>query len=321
VSKFSELTKAAAQGVLEADPRATVITSFEGPPLIYALKDYPQDFQGIQGISIHPYPGKLPAEQIPWGGSLIELRDGVSVADADGSLVSTLRIQTRDAPIRYLGHPLEVFVTEYGFPTCDPGSAQKHFACVTPEVQAAYQARGLLLGLAHSVKVWAPYELADEGRNWSDPEDNFGLTRTADDGYAPKPAFQTIARIARLLGTKSRFLPDPPATLRICASATACSPAPIGEKASAVSGPQMLWFRTPRGYAGFFWDAGEFHDGAALGRVEWRAAGERSLRWSISDLLSGAPILGFARMNSDGSSLVANVPIRSDPVVLELIRK
>lgn len=320
VGKFSELTKAAAQAVLEADPRATVITSFEGPPLLYALKDHPQDFEGIRGISIHPYPGKLPAEQVPWGGSLIELRDGVSVADPDGSLVSTLRIQTHDAPVTYLGHPLEVWVTEYGFPTCDPGSSQKHFACVAPEVQAAYQARGLLVGLAHGVKVWAPYELSDEGRNWSDPEDNFGLTKGAADDYAPKPAFYTIVRIARVLGLNWRFLPRPPATLQICARADSCAPAPVREDSSVV-GPQMLWFETRKGYAGFIWDAGEFHAGAAAGRIEWHAPGEGPWRWIVTDLLSGAPIGGFPKVNSSAAPFVANVPVGSGPVVMEVSRK
>ena len=119
VSKFSDMVEKAAQAIKQADPSATITTSFEGPPLIDAMEDTPQDFASIDGISFHPYPGKLPAERVPWGGSVIYLRDGVSVADSQGSLVSTLDMQRHLDAERYLKRPLQAWVTEYGFPTCD----------------------------------------------------------------------------------------------------------------------------------------------------------------------------------------------------------
>ena len=45
---------------------------------------------------------KLPPERVPWGGAEIYLRDGVSVADSEGSLVSTLNIQGNVDADRYL---------------------------------------------------------------------------------------------------------------------------------------------------------------------------------------------------------------------------
>jgi hypothetical protein len=317
VAKFSDLMHIAARSILEADAHATVIASFEGPPLIYAMQGHAPDFDNIEGISIHPYPGRYPAEQVPWGGTRIAMRDGVSVADADGSLISTLRIQTADDPAKYLGHPLQAWVTEYGFPTCDPGSIQNNFACVDGMEQAAYHARGMLVGFAHGVKVWAPYELADEGGNWSDAEQNFGLTRSAAGGYAPKASFFTIQRIARVLGMHWRYLDPSPATLELCGSEGKCKPTAVSTEASAVSGPQMLWFKEDRGYAGFVWNAGEFRSGSTPAHIEWRGPVRSGLHIQVTELSSGkaTPWQGDFK---DTLPLQVSLPLQSQPVMVEI---
>jgi len=73
-----------AAAIRRAYPPATIIVSFEGPPLIYAMRGHRGDFANINGLSLHPYPGRQPPEQVPWGGVVTAVRDGVSVAEGSG---------------------------------------------------------------------------------------------------------------------------------------------------------------------------------------------------------------------------------------------
>jgi len=130
----------------------------------------------------------------------VPIADGVSVADSDGSLLSYLRIQTVDDPQPLLGHKLGAWITEFGFPTYTASGNSSQFAPVTERVQAAYHARALIQALSYGVQSWCVYELADEGQNPSDAEQNFGLVRSAALGFEAKTAFYTLKRITRLLG-------------------------------------------------------------------------------------------------------------------------
>ena len=249
VSKFSDMVEKAAQAIRQADPSATITTSFEGPPLIDAMEETPAKFADIDGISFHPYPGKLPPERVPWGGPVIYLRDGVSVADSEGSLVSTLNIQGNLDAKKYLKRPLQAWVTEYGFPTCDQSSHPEHFACVSEETQAAYHVRGLILGLSQGVKVWAPYELADDGQDARDVEQNFGITYSAARRFKPKAAY--FSDTANCGNNGSR--------LGVFVSARRDSPVawPVDRQSGFETirpiGPQMVWFKTGQKYIVFLW--------------------------------------------------------------------
>jgi hypothetical protein len=310
VSKFSDMVEKAAQAIKQADPTATITTSFEGPPLIDAMEDTPAGFADVDGISFHPYPGKLPPERVPWGGSVIYLRDGVSVADPEGSLVSTLNIQgTLDAE-RYLKRPLQTWVTEYGFPTCDQSSHPEHFACVSEETQAAYHVRGLILGLSQGVKVWAPYELADDGQDVRDVEQNFGITYSAARSFKPKAAYLAIQRTAAMLGRDWEGLSQFDATFQLPDGS-------IDKPGSddTTIGPQMVWFKTGRKYIAFLWEAGPMSLDTQYGHVSIRI--DHSNVAKIVNLVTGkSETKEVTRVG--GRVTIDAVPLSSQPIALEL---
>lgn len=310
VSKFSDMVGKAAQAIRQADPSATITTSFEGPPLINAMEETPAEFADVDGISFHPYPGKLPPERVPWGGPVIYLRDGVSVADSEGSLVSTLSIQRNLDAKRYLKRPLQAWVTEYGFPTCDQSTHPEHFACVSEETQAAYHVRGLILGLSQGVKVWAPYELADDGQDPRDVEQNFGITQSAARSFTPKAAYLAIQRTAEIMGRDWESLSSPDATLRL--------PGGSIDQASSdntTTGPQMVWFKTGKKYIAFLWSAGPMSSETQYASISIRI--DRANAAKVVNLVTGrSEARTLTRVG--GRVIVEAVPVGSLPIALEL---
>ena len=314
VSQFSHMMALAAKAIRQADPFATVIVSLEGPPLIYDLRDHHDDFADISGVALHPYPGNHAAEQVPWGGPATALRDGVSVADNQGSLASTIEIQSRSDPIKYLGRPLEAWITEYGFPTCDVSSSSQQYQCIAPEVQAAYHVRGLIVGLASGVKLWTPYELADEGENPKDVQQNFGLVRAESTGFAPKPAFFALRRVATILGKRWKYLSAAPARTTISESGSK-----VIEPNSSVEGPQVVWFRTDRGFWAFMWEAGVYDvQTRATAKVELPYSAELAGKVTVTDLVSGKSVPSVVSRNERDGKLIASLNVSSRPVVLQL---
>jgi hypothetical protein len=309
VGRFSDLIQKASHAIREADPHATIITSFEGPPLIDAMETEPGDFSEINGIALHPYPGKLPAERVPWGGTIIYLRDGVSVADAEGSLVSTLNIQGNLDAEKYLKRPLQVWITEYGFPTCDLATQPEHFACVSEDTQAAYHVRGLILGLSQGVKVWSPYELADDGQDTRDVEQNFGITYSAAREFKPKTAYFAIKRVAELMGSDWKYL-QPVATLKL--PGESISRTNLG---STTAGPQIYWFKTGQKYIALLWNAGPMSPGSQTGSVTIAIAHASSAK--ITNLVTGQTHTVAVR-SVDRGVTVDDVPVGSQPTALEL---
>ncbi len=318
---FVALMGKAAHAIKRADPHATVLVNLEGPPLVYALRTRPHDFADIDGVSIHPYAGQFPPEQVPWGGTKNYLRDGVAVADSDGSMISSLRFQADDYPRQYLGRVLQTWVTEYGFPTCDPAARSEHFKCVSPREQAAFHARGMILGFSQGARLWSVYELTDEGVDRSDPEQNFGITSSAASGYFPKPAFLTLQRIARILGFNWSYLFKPPATLATSDGSTGAQQDSEASRAPTVSGPQMAWFSTERGYAGFIWRAGPYDDATTEALVTVRAGlAPLPRRVLATDLVTGQtlrPTIGGKR----DALVIDHLPLGSRPVALELLQR
>lgn len=313
VSKFEEMMRMAAKAIKQANPRSVAIVNLEGPPLVYAMREAPSNFSKIDGVAFHPYPGKLPAESVPWGGMAIFLRDGVSTADPDGSLASTLRIQAVDDPEKYLNHPLQKWVTEYGFPTCDPSIAPQHFACVTPDVQAAYCVRGLILGFAQGVRLWALYELADEGDNRTDVEQNFGLVKSTSQHFAPKPAFYAVQNTARLLGRFWTYHPACPAVLQRNFGETLV---PIAN-ASTTSGPQVFCFRTPGTWVVFVWNAGDYGSSSSQVQMKWSGHTAAGLTIRAINLVSGKS-LSAAVMRDNHRLIVGKIPLGSEPIAIQL---
>jgi hypothetical protein len=310
VSKFSNMVEKAARAIRRADPGATITTSFEGPPLIDAMEETAPDFANVDGISFHPYPGKLPAERVPWGGTEIYIRDGVSVADSEGSLVSTLNIQGTVDAERYLRRSLQAWVTEYGFPTCDQTTHPEHFACVSEETQAAYHVRGLVLGLSQGVRVWAPYELADEGGDPRDVEQNFGITYSAARNFKPKAAYFAIQRTAAIIGRDWVYLSRPDATFQLPGGSTDKP----GSDDTTI-GPQMVWFKTDQKYVAFLWLAGPMSPETQNGRISIRIDHANAAK--IINLVTGTSETKEV-IRVGGRVSIDAVPISSQPIALEL---
>jgi len=309
VGKFSDMVEKAAKAIRQADPGATITTSFEGPPLIDAMEENPADFADVDGISFHPYPGKLPPERVPWGGPAIYLRDGVSVADSEGSLVSTLNIQRNLDAKSYLKRPLQAWVTEYGFPTCDQSTHPEHFACISEETQAAYHVRGLILGLSQGVSVWAPYELADDGQDARDVEQNFGITYSAARSFKPKAAYLAIQRTASLLGRNWGSLSRPDATFQLSGGS-------IDKPGShnTTTGPQMVWFKTAQKYIAFLWSAGPMSSETQYGNISIRL--DRANAAKITNLVTGK--IETKQVTRVGSRVtIDGVPVSSQLTAVE----
>jgi len=129
----------------------------------------------LDGLSIHPY---------FWGSK----GEGRFPENALKKRFDTLRGWLSKYP---KGPTFPIYVTELGWPTYDKGDG------VTPEVQAKFMARSILiLATDPQVKgVWI-YELRDGGINPGDPEHHFGLIN--NDG-TPKPAFWVMKDLKKVL--------------------------------------------------------------------------------------------------------------------------
>jgi hypothetical protein len=173
----------------------------------------------------------------------------------------------------------------------------------------------MLLGLSHGARVWGIYELTDEGTDRSDPEQNFGLTESATNGYVLKPAFFTLQRVARILGTNWSYLPNIPARLATSDNPPQMNPS-LG--ATTVSGPQMEWFSTTHGYAGSVWRAGPYDEITTPARVTLRPALPASARIFAADVVTGER-LHLAQTNDHGVITINDLPVGSSPRVIEVL--
>jgi len=252
---------------------------------------------------MHPYPKNFPAETSPYK---------PPVVDAEHSMVSYLTNQAIDWPKKFLGHPLQMWVGEYGFPTM--ASTIESWTGVTETAQAAYQVRGLLQGLYAGVRAWCIYDMVNEGTSPTDNEDNMGLVHDISRNHEPKPAFYSLQRVARLMGPDWQTAPAARATLDI-------SPAPgAAANASLVKGPQMLWFRSGKDYITFVWNAGQYEEqGAALGKIRWSNAPQLA-GVEAQDLVTGEKVPATAS-GTKGAVILSGVPVGANPVAIRWVAK
>jgi hypothetical protein len=224
---------------------------------------------------------------------------------------SYLTIQAFDYPKKYLGHELQAWVGEYGFPTMASRGGQWHG--VTESEQAAYQVRGLLVGLNAGVKAWCIYDMVNEGTNPTDNEDNMGLVRDITHNHQPKPAFYSLQRVARLMGPDWQMAPEVQAKLDM-------TPAPdAAAKPSLVEGPQALWFRVGKDAVTFVWNAGKYVDESAphVGSVTWSNAPDIASA-QVQDLVTGQMVPAMLT-HAGAVFTLAGVPVGSNPVAIRWV--
>ncbi|GLQ97895.1 cellulase family glycosylhydrolase [Dyella mobilis] len=162
VDAYAKLVRAAAAAIRAADPSAVVIAGgatnedthwFEAFARTGALSE-------IDGVSIHPYNYGKPL----WGHT-----PEAAMAWVD---------RTEQLLAKASGRPVDVYVTEIGWPTHVGGYAEDTVADYLTRFMNLAKASGYVRG------VWW-YDLIDDGGDPENKEDRFGLYR--QDG-TPKPA-------------------------------------------------------------------------------------------------------------------------------------
>jgi polysaccharide biosynthesis protein PslG len=171
VEDYAALVRAAATAIHAADPDAIVIAGgatnedtrwFEAFARTDALS-------AINGVSIHPYDYGKPL----WG----------HTPDAAMAWVE----QVEKIMAKPSGHPVDMYVTEIGWPTNTHGYSEDTVArYLTHFMQLAKASR-------HVRGVWW-YDLVDDGSDPDDREDRFGLFHQ---NGMPKPAARRMAEFNR----------------------------------------------------------------------------------------------------------------------------
>jgi hypothetical protein len=196
VASYAALVKAAYPAAKAADPGATIIAG--------SLADADFDFtealygQGVKGSfdawSVHPYS----EDRSP-------LDPGIAGWTKKSFIAGVPAV--RDTMLRH-GDDKPLWLTEFGWSTCNVRGLEAYRNCVDPAVQADY------LRLAYQqmraftyvpVGVW--FNLQDTSSNLGSRVDNFGLVNYAG---ADKPAFTAFRTAALAMGAPSPSDTTPP---------------------------------------------------------------------------------------------------------------
>jgi hypothetical protein len=164
--------------------------------------------------------------------------------------------------------------------------------------------------LSQGVKVWALYELADDGQDTRDVEQNFGITYSAARSFKPKAAYLAIQRTAAITGRNWEYLPRLDATFRL----------PDGSidrpgSNDTTIGPQVFWFKTGQKYIAFLWIAGPMSTETQYGNISIRIDHANAAK--TTNLVTGkSDTKEVTRVG--GKVTIDGVPIGSQPTALEL---
>ena len=86
-------------------------------------------------------------------------------------------------------HPsgaIPIVSSEFGYPT----------TAVAPQTQGDYLVRSFLINLSQGIPISIGYDWKDDGKDTTNPEDNFGIVKT---DYAPKPAYNEMQLLTKSL--------------------------------------------------------------------------------------------------------------------------
>jgi hypothetical protein len=197
VQRYVQLLNAAAREIKTANPHMTVIGLGAPAPASFrmiALGLAPQ----VDGLTDHPYSGKLP-ELVQYAGTPYFLqRDGIATADANGTFSS--QVSMFRAQASKWGATEKLWHTEWGFSTALP-KPDKHEPGISQETQAIYILRRILESDAIGVEHSFIYDFKDDGGDPYSDYDNYGLVKNA---HSPKQAYFALQRVTAILaGTKT----------------------------------------------------------------------------------------------------------------------
>jgi len=183
LQKYVQLLNAATKQIKLANPQMTVIGLGTPAPASFRMMALGLDPQ-VDGLTDHPYGGRLP-ELVPYPATPIILqRDGIATADASGTLAS--QVSMFRAQAKKWGATEKLWHTEWGYATehAKPGKPG-----MSEETQAAYILRRLLESEAVGVEHTFIYDFKDDG-------ESFGLVKN---DLSPKLAFFALQRVTSFL--------------------------------------------------------------------------------------------------------------------------
>ena len=176
---YAEVLRAAHTAVKAVTPNLPVISGGVSPPpfpipdgtldpFVFLERMYAAGARGaMDGIGVHPYPGRRAPHDTSAEGYLAFMRRVRAIRDAAGDAATPL------------------WVTEFGYTTAGE-------VAVTRARQARWLPRLVATAmLDRDVRAVIVHTLADRGREAADAEAGFGLT---DSALRPKPAFSALAR-------------------------------------------------------------------------------------------------------------------------------
>jgi hypothetical protein len=197
LQKYVQILNAAAKEIKLTNPDMTVIGLGTPAPASFrmiALGLAPQ----VDGLTDHPYGGRLP-ELVPYAAtSEMIKRDGIATADVNGTLAS--QVSMFRAQARKWGATEKLWHTEWGYSIVrdKPGKPG-----LSEDTQAVYILRRLLESEAIGVEHTFIYDFKDNG-------ESFGLVRN---DRSPKLSYVALQRVTGLLAGMRTVDPAKQATI------------------------------------------------------------------------------------------------------------
>jgi hypothetical protein len=288
--KYVDLLNAAAKEIKLANPHMLVIGLGTPAPASFrmiALGLAPE----VDGLTDHPYGGRLP-ELVPYAASPnILQRDGIATADAAGTFAS--QVSMFRAQAKKWGATEKLWHTEWGYATV-PAKPDK--PGMSEETQAAYILRRLLESEAAGVEHTFIYDFKDNG-------EKFGLVRN---DRSPKPSYFALQRVCKFLAGMAMAPLEKQATLE---SGPSVQQEGLGDRCYTFSGLDeqrtvvAFWEAKPWEANGATMDVGitlpESHDPRQVFVYELLSGNQKEIPWKRSDenhisvkvSISGAPRL------------------------------
>lgn len=325
VEKFCKLLAKSSEAIREVDSKTPILTNPGDPQVVHMLKQYPNAFKHINGISSHPYSVRFPPETVPFGGGRISVEDAAQVADDNHSVESLydlLRKHTREAT----GRDMDVYATEFGFPSYDPSRNPGWFEGYSENAQAAYSVRALILALHAEVKTPCLYDFMNDGADPFDAEKNFGLVRHELEGCVPKPAFHAVKYLCRGLPSQAEPLSSHPFAMTF-GQADQSNRYFWQDKPKEpflrIQGPLLRVFKTEHHYLLFCWRAGRYerevsplHISLVLSRAVSQVQQVECQNLCTGELKT-LTMHSPQKVGMDGEALVLkDLPISGDPVLI-----
>jgi hypothetical protein len=204
LQRYADLIVASARAIRAVDPDAVILAGDVNYPVNFRLLDLLAERGAVDlldGLVLHVYAFRVPPEVQPWGGPLMDERDGVVVVDDDHSYASMFR-RIR-AKMREVGmENADLYITETGFTSVpnDENNGDRMQVGLSLDAQAKYLARTFLLNKAYGAKVSIQYDFFDHANVFAmdHQERGFGLVRGKERDYAKKPAWYAVRNVCSL---------------------------------------------------------------------------------------------------------------------------